>query len=427
MGMSATAMATAADQLPASLDFVHTEVGMIPADWSVSSLGKLGSFMKGKGVKRGDVAEDGVPCIRYGEIYTRYNDYVIEPASRIPEKVATLSQQLQTGDLLFAASGETAEEIGKCVAYLGRGEAYAGGDIVILRPSSSEHNPLYLGHLLNHPTVSQQKARYGQGDAVVHISARNLALVNVPLPPSIDEQNDIADALFDVDRLIESLDALISKKRAIKQATMQQLLTGKTRLPGFTDPWTENRVDTLGHMFKGRGIKRDEVLDDGVPCIRYGELYTRYRNYVSSPISHIAPDTAASSRPIQTGDLLFAGSGETAEEIGTCVAYIGESVAYAGGDIIVLRPQGCDPVFLGHLMNHPLVAVQKARHGQGDAVVHINGRHLAQVTLELPTRDEQEAIARVALDMDREITALCQRRDKTQAIKQGMMQQLLTG
>ena len=132
--------------------------------------------------------------------------------------------------------------------------------------------------------------------------------------------------------------------------------------------------------------------------------------------SRIPPSVAATSLPIETGDLLFAGSGETVEEIGRCAAYLDKEEAYAGGDVIVLRPTGQNPVYLGHLMNHPVVSQQKARMGQGDAVVHIYINNLAQVQIELPPIEEQRAIAAVLSDMDAEIVALEQRRDKTLAL-----------
>ena len=248
----------------------------------------------------------------------------------------------------------------------------------------------------------------------------------VMLPPIL-EQNAIADVLLDVDGLINALEALITKKCAIKQATMQQLLTGKTRLPGFSGAWETKRLGELGPFVKGRGIKRDDVTDEGVPCLRYGELYTQYQDYILKVASRIPPNVAATALPIKTGDLLFAGSGETAEEIGRCAAYLGEEQAYAGGDVIVLTPSGQNSIYLGHLMNSSTVSTQKARMGQGDAVVHIYINNLAQVQIELPPIIEQNAIADVLSDMDAEISALEQRRDKTIAIKQGMMQQLLTG
>jgi type I restriction enzyme S subunit len=127
------------------------------------------------------------------------------------------------------------------------------------------------------------------------------------------------------------------------------------------------------------------------------------------------------------GGLLFAGSGETAEDIGKCVAFLGEEEAYAGGDIIIFTPYGQDSMYLGYLMNHSSITCQKARMAQGDAVVHISAANLGQLQLSLPSLDEQRAIASVLSDMDAEIEALERRRDKTRLLKQGMMQELLTG
>ena len=230
-----------------------------------------------------------------------------------------------------------------------------------------------------------------------------------------------------MDKLLGALEKLIAKKRAIKQAAMQQLLTGKTRLPGFSGTWEKKWLGELGAFSKGRGIKREDVSDTGLPCILYGELYTRYKNYILNPVSRIPSAVALEALPIKKDDLLFAGSGETAEEIGICAAYLGEEPAYAGGDVITLTPSGQNPIYLGHLMNHPTLAIQKARMGQGAAVVHISASNLAQVKVELPPLAEQTAIAAVLSDMDAEIAALERGRHKTRAIKQGMMQQLLIG
>ncbi|MCZ0935826.1 MAG: hypothetical protein OXJ54_11650, partial [Gemmatimonadetes bacterium] len=92
----------------------------------------------------------------------------------------------------------------------------------------------------------------------------------------------------------------------------------------FEGEWRTSRLGDLGRFSKGRGIKRDDLSGAGALCVRYGELYTQYENYVVTPVSRIPKDVAAAALPITSGDLLFAGSGETAEEIGTCVAYIGD-------------------------------------------------------------------------------------------------------
>ena len=288
--------------------------------------------------------------------------------------------------------------------------------------SFHDNDPKFIYYLYIHLNL----ARFLSGSGVPTLN-RNDVHQHLVACPSLPEQRAIAEALSDVDKLLGALEKLIAKKQGIKQAAMQQLLTGKTRLPGFSGAWKTKRLEGLGSFSKGRGIKREDVSDTGLPCIRYGELYTRYKDYILNPVSRIPSAVALEALPIKKGDLLFAGSGETAEEIGICAAYLGEELAYAGGDVITLTPSGQNPIYLGHLMNHPTVATQKARMGQGDAVVHISASNLAQVRIELPPLTEQTAIANILFDMDAEIAALERRRDKTRAIKQGMMQQLLTG
>ena len=182
-----------------------------------------------------------------------------------------------------------------------------------------------------------------------------------------------------------------------------------------------------GSFSKGRGVKREDVSDEGFPSVRYGELYTRYKDHIFNPVTRIPATSALAALPIKTGDLLFAGSGETAEETGLCAAYLGKEQAYAGGDILVLTPSNESSAYLGYLMNSPTVAIQKTRMGQGNAVVHISAKNLAQVRIGLPSIKEQCAIAVVLSDMDAEIAALERRRDKTRDLKKAMMQALLTG
>jgi type I restriction enzyme S subunit len=179
---------------------------------------------------------------------------------------------------------------------------------------------------------------------------------------------------------------------------------------------------------KGSGIKKDEAASGDIPCVRYGEIYTRHHDIVRGFSSRISPSVAAQATRLKKGDLLFAGSGETKEEIGKAVAFVDDCEAYAGGDIVILRPDAGDPVFLGYYLNTPPIQAQKSSRGQGDAVVHIGAAALAAIEVTMPaTLPEQTAIAAVLSDMDAELATLEQRRDKTRALKQGMMQELLTG
>ena len=156
-------------------------------------------------------------------------------------------------------------------------------------------------------------------------------------------------------------------------------------------------------------------------------FYTHNNDVIRSFYSWISADVASTATRLQQGDILFACSGETKEEIGKCAAFIGEVEAYAGGDIVILRTADTDAVFLGYLLNSAVINRQKASRGQGDAVVHISSSALSSIRCRMPTAPEQFAIAEVLSDMDAEIAALERRREKTRALKQAMMQELLIG
>jgi len=292
--------------------------------------------------------------------------------------------------------------------------------------NQSRHDPAFVRQYFASSEGQKQILNSAIQTGVPHTNLAILRAYHFPAP-SLREQRAIAEALSDVDGLRGALDALIAKKRAIKQAAMQQLLAGKIRLPGFSEEWQTKRLGEIGYFLKGSGVTRDDAQSGPLACVRYGEIYTTHNDYIRSFRSWISPEVAVTATRLKFGDLLFTGSGETKEEIGKCVAFVLDVEAYAGGDIVILRPTDVDSLFLGYALNAPSVARQKASLGQGDAVVHINSSALAQISVHLPGLREQTAIAWVLCDMDTEIAVLEARLDKTRAIKQGMMQQLLTG
>jgi len=225
-----------------------SEVGVIPGEWEVKSLENIGLFKKGKNIPKKDLTSEGVPCVLYGEIYTKYNFTSKKLRSFIPLAIAQQSTSINKGDILFAGSGETVDEIGKCFTYLGDEKACAGGDINILSPFNDDST--FLGYLLNSPQVNKQKSNLAQGSSVVHIYSSSLKTILIPLPP-LPEQQAIASALSDVDVLITALEQLITKKRNIKQGAMQQLLTGEKRLPGFGGGWEVKNLGEIAEIQRG--------------------------------------------------------------------------------------------------------------------------------------------------------------------------------
>nr|WP_162785633.1 restriction endonuclease subunit S [Microbacterium sorbitolivorans] len=332
---------------------------------------------------------------------------------------------LRAGDIVFSRRGDVGRR--SLVRHAQSGWICGTGCLLArFGGNRADVNPAYVAEYIGSSSAQAWLFDNAVGGTMPNLNTSILSSLPIVLPPK-RVQDRVVSALGDARQLIASLERLIAKKEAIKSGMTHQLLAGVTRLPGFTAEWTECDLGELGSFLKGRGVTRDDVRSTGVPCIRYGEIYTEFGDYTTNTRSYVSREISATALPVRAGDILFAGSGETKAEIGTALAYIGEKDAVAGGDIIVLRGAGYNSVFLASLLNSPRVAAQKARRGQGDAVVHISSAALSGLKIQLPDRDEQDAIAAVIQDADREIVALHKRLEKARSIKQGVMQELLTG
>lgn len=200
--------------------------------------------------------------------------------------------------------------------------------LLVLKPKSSNVCAQFVADYINNCVDFSLEST-----GVPQLTAPQIMNVELELP-QYDEQKEVTTVLADVSSLIDMLGKQISKKKAIKQGAMQELLTGKRRLPGFSGEWSKSKLGSLGALLKGTGISRNDSNSGNLPAVRYGELYTKHRNYVNSYFSHISKEVASNAQRVYRGDILFAASGETKEDIGKCSAIIYETAAYAGGDIL---------------------------------------------------------------------------------------------
>lgn len=430
--------------------FKQTEVGMIPWDWDLLSLSKIGSFSKGSGISRDESNSGKIPAIRYGEIYTKHNDYIREFYSHISKEVAQTSIKIETGDILFSASGETKEDIGKAVAFLGTDEAYAGGDIIIMSPKINIES-MFLGYVLNFPDVAKQKATKAQGDAVVHITTDSLKKLNVPVP-EYKEQQRIANALSDVDTLISNLEKLIAKKKNIKQGAMQQLLTGRKRLPGFApschpERSTKCAVEGSSHfkMTELGPIPEDWVvktINNVGKIVGGGTPSTFNPAYWNGPIQWFTPAELSkagkyvsksertitklgvddcSAKMLPPGTILIT----TRASIGTSVILMAPACTNQGFQSLVVNDENSNE-FLYYLLSTKVDEMLSL--ASGSTFLEISPKKLGGILLQMPSsKAEQTAIANVLSDMDSEIQTLETKLAKYRKLKTGMMQQLLTG
>ena len=249
--------------------------------------------------------------------------------------------------------------------------------------------------------------------------------------PPLPEQRAIAAALSDVDALLDGLERLIAKKRDLKQAAMQQLLTGKTRLPGFSGEWEVKRLGDFGSTFGGLTGKTKTDFGDG--AARYITFMNVMTNVVIDcdvfDCVNVSPDEMQNRA--NKGDLFFNGSSETPEEVAMCAVLL-EDVqdVYLNSFCFGFRfREGAeaDGVFFAYYLRSKEGRELMKSLAQGSTRYNLSKVALLSSPLRLPSLPEQTAIAAILSDMDAELSALAARRDKTRALKQAMMQELLTG
>jgi type I restriction enzyme S subunit len=403
-----------------------TEAGVIPNDWEVVPLGALVQSVE-YGSSAPSKPKGNVPVLRMGNLQSGMIDWQDLVFTNDPAEIQRY--ELHEGDVLFNRTN-TIDLVGKTSIYEGERKAIFAGYLIRVVTRADKLDAKYLNFVMNTDLARKHSSKVlsvAVGQA--NINGQKLRTYPIPLPPTLLEQRAIAAALSDVDLLLGGLDRLIAKKRDLKQAAIQQLLTGRTRLPGHGVPWQEMRTAEAGEVLAGK------ALDVGGA----GPMrpYLRTKNVLDGRIETEdvlkMPMTNAEFERFQIlpGDVLL-NEGQSLELVGRCSMYKGELPLPCAMQNQLLRFRAyahTSAAFATLLFRWcQNSGVFAAIATQTTSVAHLGGSRFSDLRLRWPTElAEQTAIAEVLCDMDAELTALEARRDKTRDLKQAMMQELLTG
>lgn len=400
--------------------YEKTPFGIFPCDWEKSTLKKLGEFAKGKGIPGEKMKNEGIPCVGYGDIYMKYNYHFNQAKSFIDRTTADESIQVGIDTLLFTGTGETAEEIGKCVCYTGSDDIYVGGDIIIF--NSVDVSPVFIAYQQYLPFAIKQKAGFGQGHSVVHIYKSDLEKLYCAYPKSKAEQEKIAEILQEQDRLIELKEKLIEEKKKRKQYLVQQLLTKKLRLPGISEEW---RNITLGECLQEVNLRTTEnnqyevlsVTREGI--VRQKEQF----NFQRASDNNIGYKVIKKHQVAFSVLNLWMGSVDILQspEIGMI------SPAYKVFDCIsnIIIPDFAKYF----LRSAEMVWLYNVNSEIGASIIrkNLDLDGLLQSNVTIPKIPEQRAIAEVLSKADDELDLLQKELEEQKRKKQSLMQLLLTG
>ena len=397
--------------------YKRNEIGIIPRDWSVEAISsvadvKTGPF--GSALHERDYVDDGTPIITVEHLSEHGVIHQNLPLISDADRSRLKSYGLRAGDIVFSRVGSV--DRNSLVSEEEDGWLFSGR-LLRVRTSDDTTYPPYLSYHFHSEPFKRRVRGVAVGQTMASLNTQILKTVCIVLPTT-PEQRAIAGALSDVDGLLGALEVLIAKKRAIKQAAMQQLLTGKTRLPGFSGKWEKKRLGEIA------SIRNQKVLPSNVdidtPCVELDNIGQGNGRLLECST---AQNSTSSKYRFFSGDVLFGRLRSYlrkfwhADRDGICTTEIWPLMADS------------QQAYGGFL--HAIVQsdrfIETASISYGTHMPRADWGVVRNFEVRLPQIPEQLAITGVLSDMDSEVAALEKRRDKVHAIKQGMMQQLLTG
>lgn len=407
------------------LGYKQTEVGVIPEDWELRPLREVAEVKTGIAKNTKLVVADPITVhyLRVANVQDGFLD--LSEMKRITiSKIDLNRYRVLPGDVLMNEGGDL-DKLGRGALWKGALDPCVHQNHVFVVHCKNSLEPAFLAAW---PSADVGRSYFlVAGKQTTNLASINkTALGGLPVAvPAKVEQRAIAEALSDVDGLLSSLEALIAKKWAIKQAAMQQLLTGNTRLPGFSGPWVTKRIDDLVV------VDPENLLSSTDPDFSFNYISLEQVDAgrllgVSEERFRTAPSRAR--RVLRHDDVLMSTVRPNLMAHLHFKSQVPKAVCSTGFAVLRTRPGAADAGFLfahlfGHVVNN---RIEKIIAGSNYPAISSSDVRMIELPCP-PTVTEQTAIATVLSDMDAEITALERRRDKTRAIKQGMMQQLLTG
>jgi type I restriction enzyme, S subunit len=413
-------------------EFKETEIGLIPNDWEYESLGTFAHLQAGYSFQSTNFRRSGIPIVRISNI----QNGIIDLTSAVFHDEISISSNfvIHNGDALLAMSGATTGKVGVYRENFSSYQNQRVGKFVIVDEHKTSRE--FVIQVVKSDYFTDRLSVFIEQGAQPNVSSKQVESLNFAVPSCKKEQTKIAEALSDADAFIESLENLIAKKSQVKQGAMQELLSGKRRLDGFTDEWPKKSFGEIFYFLSTATNPRSDLREDeGAYYVHYGDIHTRFHNHLdfkSQQPSRIERSKCKNAALIKNGDWIMADASEDLAGVGKCIEIAGLSngdQAVSGLHTFLLREK--QPTFVqgfkGHLGNLKSLHGQYMRVMTGMKVFGVSKAALKNLILPIPSEPEQQQITAILNEMESEIQELENKAEKVRHYKQGMMQELLTG
>lgn len=392
-------------------------------EFSIGELAEVKTGPFGSSLHASDYKLVGTPIITVEHLGERSITEQNLPLVGVYDTRRLAAYKLVAGDIVFSRVGSI--DRSALVSSKQNGWLFSGR-LLRLRGKSKFYCPELLIQIFKTPFFLDQVRAIAVGQTMPSLNTKILNEITVRIPELLSEQQSIAASLSDVDSLIDTLDLLVAKKRAMRQGAMQQLLTGKTRLPGFSGEWEEVLLGSPNvSTIKSGGTPSTAIgsfWNGNIPWVTPTDITSTVGKYLSSSARKITLDGLAncSAQMLPSGALLLC-SRATVGEIRIATLPVSTNQGFKA----VVAASGVSNEFLYYKLL--TMKDQMLERSFGSTFLELPMREAAALPFLLPSYAEQQAIAEVLCNMDAEIDALVARREKTALIKTGMMQELLTG
>jgi type I restriction enzyme S subunit len=356
------------------------------------TLGQIGEFMRGQGLQKADLRNEGVPAVHYGQIHTSYGVWTTETKSFTDQVIAANLRRAKPGDLLIATTSEDDDAVAKATAWLGKVEAVLSGDAYIFRHGL---DPKYVSYFFQSTSFQKQKRRFISGAKVRRISGDSLSKILIPVPP-LEVQRKIAGVLDHFSQLEAELEAEL---KAELKARHRQYQFYRDKLVSEAVGAEHLRLGDVGPFVRGRRFTKNDVVDSGIPSIHYGEIYTEYGTSTNQAVRHVRVELRDQLRYAAPGSVVFAGVGETVEDVGKAVAWLGNEPVATHDDTFVFTSP-LNPKYVAYAVQTREFHRQKERHVSRAKVKRLSATGLADIKIPVPNAAVQEKIVETLDNFD---------------------------
>lgn len=406
-----------------------TPLGSIPENWEVKRLGEVCAFLRTNTLSRNqlNVTNGNIQNIHYGDILIKYPAIIDAQKQSIPfinkeDYKESMNDFIEDGDIVMADTAED-ETVGKAceITNVNSKKILAGLHTMLIRPKKGLFSSLFLGYQVNSTSYHKQLNALIQGIKVCSVGKQAIANTYLSLPP-LSEQQHIVSVLSLWDTAIEKQDALIEKLILRKRGLMQQLLTGKKRLKGFNEKWKEVKLGNLGKFIGGYVFSENEQGGQtGTPFYKVSDMNLHGNELKMT----IANNYVTLEQIERLGYIVIEDEAIIFAKVGAAIAL--ERKRYAKNFIIDNNMLAFIPNEDIWYMKYWFDSIRLSKYIQVGALPSYNASDLSTIKLNIPSRKEQNAIASVLIDTDKEIEIQKQKLTAMQAQKKGLMQVLLTG